>query len=115
MISMMLEASMRVWYLTTFTSGLIALIACSAESTFGTPMRSVVWMTWRCRLERSTASSSTMPSVPTPAAAGRPPAGAGEGERGGRAEPAGSEQQHLGLEQLGLAVEPDLGHEQVAA
>jgi len=35
----------------------------------GVPMRSVVWMTWRCRLERSTSSSSTTPSVPTPAAA----------------------------------------------
>ena len=69
MISMMLEASRRVWYLTTFTSGLIALIARSAESTFGVPMPSVVWMTWRCRFERSTTSSSTMPSVPTPAAA----------------------------------------------
>ena len=29
----------------------------------------VLWITWRCRLERSTTSSSTMPSVPTPAAA----------------------------------------------
>jgi hypothetical protein len=48
---------------------LIALIDSSAESTFATPMRSVVWMTWRWRLERSTSSSSTMPSVPTPAAA----------------------------------------------
>ena len=35
----------------------------------GIPMRSVVWMTWRCRLERSTVSSSTIPIVPTPAAA----------------------------------------------
>ena len=41
----------------------------AAESTFGVPMRSVVWMTWRWRLERSTTSSSTMPIVPTPAAA----------------------------------------------
>ena len=69
MISMMLEASRRVLYLTTFTSGLMPLMAISAESTFGVPIRSVVWMTWRCRLERSTSSSSTTPSVPTPAAA----------------------------------------------
>ncbi len=59
---------MRVRYLTTLTSGLMALMEISAESTFGTPMRSVVWMTWRCRLERSTLSSSTMPSVPSPPA-----------------------------------------------
>ena len=69
MISMMFEASMRVWYLTTFTSGFSAWIDCSAESTLGMPMRSVEWITWRCRLERSTSSSSTIPSVPTPAAA----------------------------------------------
>ena len=69
MISMMLEASSRVLYLTTFTSGLMPLMAISAESTFGVPIRSVVWMTWRCRFERSTSSSSTTPSVPTPAAA----------------------------------------------
>ena len=60
---------MRVSYLTTLTSGFSAFIVISAESTFGMPMRSVVWMTWRWRLERSTTSSSTMPIVPTPAAA----------------------------------------------
>src|SRR5947209_8104866 len=69
MIRMTFEASRRSWYLTTFTSGLIAFIDSSAESTFGTPMRSVVWMTWRWRLDRSTTSLSTTPSVPTPAAA----------------------------------------------
>ncbi len=66
---MMFVASRRTGYLTTSTSGLSAWIACSAESTFGTPMRSLVWMTWRWRFERSTTSSSTIPSVPTPAAA----------------------------------------------
>ena len=69
MISMMFEASIRTGYLTTFTSGFSALIDSSAESTFGTPTRSVVWITWRCRFDRSTTSSSTIPSVPTPAAA----------------------------------------------
>ncbi len=69
MISMMFEASRRVSYLTTLTSGLIAFIDSCAESTFGTPIRSVVWMTWRWRLERSTTSSSTIPIVPMPAAA----------------------------------------------
>src|SRR6266700_7596483 len=69
MMPRMFEASIRRGYLTTFTSGLIAWIDSSAESTLGMPMRWVEWITWRCRLERSTSSSSTMPSVPTPAAA----------------------------------------------
>ena len=69
MISMMFEASMRVLYLTTFTSGLSASIVSSAESTFGIADPLVLWITWRCRFDRSTTSSSTMPSVPTPAAA----------------------------------------------
>src|SRR5881396_1627472 len=33
-------------------------------------MSGVVWMTWRCRLDSETMSSSTAPSVPTPEAAG---------------------------------------------
>ena len=69
MISMMLSAPSRTGYFSTFTSGLISWIEISAESTFGTPMRSFECATWRCRLERSTTSLSTMPSVPTPAAA----------------------------------------------
>ena len=40
--------------------------------------------------------------------------GRGEVERGRRAEPAGAEQQHLGVEQLDLAVDPDLGQQRVA-
>ena len=40
-----------------------------AEVVFGIPIRSVLWITWRCRLEASTTSSSTRPIVPTPAAA----------------------------------------------
>src|SRR3954452_24383579 len=124
-ISMMFEASRRILYLTTSTSGFSALICSSAESTFGTPMRSVVWMTWRWRFETSTTSSSTMPSVPTPAAARqsavgepRPPAPASAarrgGGRGGGAETAGAEQQHLGVEQLLLALDADLGQQEVA-
>src|ERR1700742_2114392 len=114
MISMMLEASRRVLYLTTCTSGLIARIDSSAESTLATPIRSVVWMTWRWRFDRSTSSSSTMPSVPTPAAAKTPrapPPGPRRRGRGGGAEPAGAQQQHLGVEQLRLALEPDLRDE----
>ena len=45
----------------------------------------------------------------------RADAGRGEVQRGRRAEAAGAEQQHLGVEQLLLALEPDLGEQQVAA
>ncbi len=103
---MMFSASSRTGCLTTLTSGLSSWIVSAAESTFGWPTRSVVWMTWRWRLERSTTSLSTMPSVPD--------AGGGEVERGRRAEPARAEQQHLGVEQLLLALGADLGEEQVA-
>ena len=41
-------------------------------------------------------------------------AGRGEVEGRGRAESAGAEQQHLGVEQLHLPLEPDLGDEHVA-
>src|ERR1700750_1838388 len=112
MMSTMFEASRRVWYLRTTTSGLRSLIACSAESTFGTPTREVAWMTWRWRLETSTTSSSTMPSVPSPtfvsADAKRAAAAAGEVERGRRAEAAGAQEQDLGVEQLLLALDADL-------
>src|SRR3954449_1945676 len=114
LISMMFEASSRVWYVTTSTSGFSALICSSAESTFGTPTRSVVWITWRWRFETSTTSSSTIPSVPTPAAAaptppGRPAAAGREEERGRGAEAAGAEQEHLRVEELLLALDADLG------
>ena len=47
-----------------------------------------------------------MPIVPTPAAA--------RYEGGRRAEPAGAEEEHLGVEQLELALLGDLGEQQVA-
>ena len=40
-----------------------------ADSAFHSPSRDVEWSTWRWRFEASTLSSSTIPSVPTPAAA----------------------------------------------
>ena len=43
-----------------------------------------------------------------------PDAGRGQVERGRRAEAAGAEQQHLGVEQLRLALVADLGQQQVA-
>ena len=46
--------------------------------------------------------------------ADRADAGGGEVQRGGRAEAAGAEQQHLRVEQLGLALDADLGQQQVA-
>ena len=41
----------------------------AADSALGRPMSDWPWMIWRCRLDSSTVSKSTMPSVPTPAAA----------------------------------------------
>ena len=46
-----------------------AKVVMSALSVFFIPMRSVVWRIWRWRFDSSTTSSSTIPSVPTPAAA----------------------------------------------
>ena len=40
-----------------------------AEAVLGSPTRSDVCSTWRWRFDRSTRSKSTIPSVPTPAAA----------------------------------------------
>ena len=44
-------------------------MAAAALSTFGAPTSGVPWITWRCRFDSDTVSSSTTPSVPTPAAA----------------------------------------------
>ena len=46
--------------------------------------------------------------------ADRADAGRGEVQRGRRAEAAGAEQEHLGVEQLGLALDADLGQQEVA-
>ena len=43
--------------------------AALADSSFERPMSAVVCRLWRCRSDRSTTSKSTMPIVPTPAAA----------------------------------------------
>src|SRR3954463_1910467 len=122
MMRITFEASRRSSYLTTSTSGLIAFIDSSAESTFGTPTRSVVWMTCRWRFDTSTTSSSTSPRVPTPAAArdsavgepGGPAAGGGEVRRRRRAEAAGAEEQDLRVEELLLPGLADLRQEEVA-
>ena len=106
MISMMLEASSRVLYLTTFTSGLIAVIDCSAESTFGDA--DAVGRVDDLALQVREVDLVVVDDAERADAGGR------EVERGRRAEPAGAEQQHLRLQQLGLALEPDLRDQQVA-
>ena len=65
----MLSADSRVSYVTTSTSGFNDTSVFFAESTLRSPTRSRLWRIWRCRLEASTSSMSTMPIVPTPAAA----------------------------------------------
>ena len=70
-------------------------------------MRSLVWMIWRWRFDRSTTSKSMIPIVPD--------ARRGEVQRGRRAEPARADQQRLRAQQLRLALGADLGDQQVAA
>src|SRR4029450_9748415 len=95
----------------TLTSGLSAVSVFLAESTLRSPMRSMLCRIWRCRFEASTTSMSTIPSVPTPAAARE--SAAGGGRRGGP-QPAGAEEEHAALEELLLAGLTDLGQKDVA-
>ena len=100
------EASRRVWYLTTLTSGLSASIALRADSTFG--IADAVGGVDHLALEVGEVDDVVVDD------AERADAGGGEVERGRRAEAAGAEQQHLRVEQLQLALEADLGEQQVA-
>ena len=68
-MSSALSESSRSVCRTTFTSGLISAMLSFADCAFSVPMSDTPWMTWRCRLDSSTTSKSTMPRVPTPAAA----------------------------------------------
>src|SRR6201996_9838877 len=68
-MSSALSESSRSWCSTTSTSGLISLMLFRADSALGLSMSETPWMICRCRLDSSTTSKSTMPSVPTPAAA----------------------------------------------
>jgi len=63
------------------------------------------WMTWRCRLDSSTVSNST---IPEGADAGR-----GQVQQRRAAETAGADHQHLGVLQPLLPGHPDLGDDQV--
>ncbi len=53
----------------TLTCGFSSFSVSFAESSFGGPTSEVPCRIWRCRLLTSTTSKSTMPIVPTPAAA----------------------------------------------
>ena len=106
MISMMLEASRRVWYLTTSIPGLRSWMALSAESTLGVSMR--VGGVDDLALEVGQVDHVVVDD------ADRAHAGRGQVERRGRAQPAGAQQQHLCVQQLHLALDADLRHEQVA-
>jgi hypothetical protein len=51
------------------TSGVSAWTRRLGQNHWASPRRSVAWTIWRWRFESSTTPASTMPSVPTPAAA----------------------------------------------
>ncbi len=106
MISMMLSASRRIGYFTTFTSGLISWI----DDLGGVDLRhaDAVVRVGHLALEVREVDHVVV-DEPDRADAGR-----GQVERRRRAEAAGAEQQHLRVEQLELALEADLGHEDVA-
>ncbi len=107
MISTMLEASRRVAYLTTLTSGLRSRIA-----SFGGVDLEVTDAPRR--VDDLALQVGDVDHVVVDDA-DRADAGGGEVERGRRAEPACAEQEHLGVEQLLLTVGADLGQQQVAA
>src|SRR3954449_10301249 len=125
-ISSTFSLSSRVSCSRTSTSGLISLIESRALSALDRPMSDTPWMIWRCRLDSSTVSNSTMPRVPTPAAArymstgeprgaGGPPRGGGEEKDPGEPGPPRPDGEHLGVLQPLLPVHPDVGDDQVAA
>ena len=68
-ISNTLSLLSAVLWMTTFTYGLISRTEEAADSALGRPMSLWPWMIWRCRFDSSTVSKSTIPNVPTPAAA----------------------------------------------
>ena len=68
-ISITLSESSRSLCRITLTYGLTSAIDSLADSALDLPTSETPWMIWRCRFDSSTVSKSTMPSVPTPAAA----------------------------------------------
>ena len=106
MISMMLEASSRTGCFSTFTSGLISLIGDLGGVDLG--HADAVVRVGDLALEVGEVDDVVVDD------AERADPGGGQVERGGRAEAAGAEQQHLRVEQLHLALEADLRDQQVA-
>ena len=107
MISMMFEASIRVSYFTTFTSGFSAFIVICGRVDLR--HADAVGRVDDLALEVRQVDDVVVDD------ADRADARGGEVQRGRRAEPAGAEQQDLRVEQLLLALGADLGHEHVAA
>ena len=99
--------SSRSRYSTTFTSGFSARSVLPPTRSSASPMRSVVCRIWRCRFVSSTTSASTMPSVPTPAAARYSAAG--------EPRPPAPISSTFEAEQLELAGLADLGDQDVPA
>ena len=97
--------SRRSWR-TTVTSGLIAATVSAADSVLGRPTSATPWTTWRWRFDASTTSSSTTPIVPTPAAARYISAG--------DPRPPGADDEDPGVGQPSLALDADLGQQDVA-
>ncbi len=102
----MLSGPSRSLCLTTLTSGLSAWIVSSAESTLETPTRCGV-------VDHLALQVGEVDDVIVDDAE-RADARSREVEGGGRAQAAGAEQQHLGVEQLLLALDPDLVQQQMA-
>ena len=69
MMSKALSEEIRVLCRTTSTFGLSALMVTFAESALETPTSASAWRICRWRFEWSTVSKSTMPNLPSPAAA----------------------------------------------
>ena len=63
-------------FIATSIYGFMAFIVSFADFTFAFPISAVLWIICLCRLERSTSSASTIPMIPTPAAARYMAAGA---------------------------------------
>src|SRR5438445_38984 len=133
MISSAFSEVRRVSNASTRTLGLMSRRRSSADWSLDTPTRDVPCRIWRCRFVWSTTSKSTMPIVPTPAAAlylaaagvgtigidvevndaDRSHASGGEVERGRRAEAARAHEQHPGALQLPLPRDADIGEDEV--
>ena len=102
----MLSGPSRSLCLTTLTSGFSAWIVSSAESTLETPTRCGVVDHLALQVGQVDHVVVDDPE--------RADARCREVERGRRAQAAGAEQQHLGVEQLLLALDADLVEQQMA-